>query len=321
MESMTGSKIYRRRHVCFLAAATTACCLLVILPSVAASFQSLRIQHPSQRKRSISHRRSAPWLLSSKSDNGVASSVKQDLLELINTVPKNSPTPAKLTDSILKTVRDMENECPTNNDEVLTKLSGNWELLWTAQDASSDQVKQLGVFRSWINPLENQSYSNNPLSSTTGRANPILPREIQDRLEGLGILTSENVGNDDDATPPVRSSQAIDLKKQRVRNVVSFRAGPKFTMFGGGSDDDASLVRGSIIVDVKFKPNGSDKRRVDVKFDSCRVSIKNLPSINFPLGPIGPTGWLRTVYIDDSMRITRGHKGSVFVLLRPSQRL
>jgi len=318
---MTG-KNYRRRHVCFLAVATTACCLLLILPSVTASFQSLRIQHPSQRKRSISQQRSAPWRLSSKSDNDVAStSVKQDLLELINTVPKNSPTPAKLTDSILKTVRDMEGECPTNDNEVLTKLSGNWELLWTAQDASSDQVKQLGVFRSWINPLENQSYSNNPSSSTaTGRANPILPREIQDRLEGLGILTSENVGSDDDATPPVRSSQAIDLKKQRVRNVVSFRAGPKFTMFGGGSADDASLVRGSIIVDVKFKPNGSDKRRVDVKFDSCRVSIKNLPSINFPLGLIGPTGWLRTVYIDDSMRITRGHKGSVFVLTRPSQR-
>lgn len=318
------SKNFLPRHVCYLSTATIMCLLLMMPPSVT-SFHLLRIHHPSQLRQSISHRRNARHLslkLDNADDSTIGSTVKQELLNLIDALPKNSLTPAKLTNDILKTVRDMENQCPTNNEEVLTKLSGNWELLWTAQDASSDQVKQLGMFRSWINPLENQSYSNNPSSkssSATGRANPILPREIQDRLEDLGILTSENVGNDDD-TPPVRSSQAIDLKKQRVRNVVSFRAGPKFTIFGGRSADEASLLRGSIIVDVKFKPNLSDKRRVDVKFDSCRVSIKNLPSINFPLGPIGPTGWLRTVYIDDSMRITRGHKGSVFVLTRPSQR-
>jgi hypothetical protein len=62
-------------------------------------------------------------------------------------------------------------------------------------------------------PLENQSYSNNP-NSSTGRANPVLPRRVQDRLEKIGLMNKD--------AAPVRSSQAIDLKKSQVRNVVSF---------------------------------------------------------------------------------------------------
>lgn len=63
-------------------------------------------------------------------------------------------------------------------------------------------------------PLENQSYSNNP-GTDQGRANPILPRPIQDRLEKVGLILSQDAD-------PVKSSQSIDLKKQQVRNVVSF---------------------------------------------------------------------------------------------------
>jgi hypothetical protein len=63
-------------------------------------------------------------------------------------------------------------------------------------------------------PLENQSYSNNP-DSSTGRANPVLPRRVQDRLEKIGLMKKD--------AAPVRSSQAIDLKKSQVRNVVSMK--------------------------------------------------------------------------------------------------
>lgn len=68
----------------------------------------------------------------------------------------------------------------------------------------------------FLSPLENQSYSNNP-SADQGRANPVLPRSIQDRLEKVGLLVVASPDAD-----PVKSSQAIDLKKQQVRNVVSF---------------------------------------------------------------------------------------------------
>ena len=233
---------------------------------------------------------------------------KSNLFDLLDEVPSNAPTPRGLTDDILAAVRLLERQCPTPDDAVLSELAGNWELLWTAQDKSSAESQQ-GLL-SLINPLENQSYSNNP-NRSGGRANPILPREIQDRLESIGILEPSGGGDESDgkSAPPVRSSQAIDRKKSRVRNVVSVQLRRPLP------------VKGSVMVDVAFKPNRNDKRRIDVKFDSCRLQVKNSPiDITFPLGIIGPTGWLRTGYIDDDMRITRGHKGSVFILTRTAKR-
>lgn len=79
-------------------------------------------------------------------------------------------------------------------------------------------------------------------------------------------------------------------------------------------------TKGFITVDVKGTVNQNDVRRIDVKFDSCRLTILDSPlDVTFPLGLVGPTGWLRTVYVDDEMRITRGHKGSVFILYRTSK--
>lgn len=161
--------------------------------------------------------------------------------------------------------------------------------------------------RSWINPLENQAYSNNPSDegkiNSAGRSNPVLPRNLQDNLEKMGILVP------DFGTGGVRSSQAVDLNRCRVRNVVAFNI-PSF--FGKSQ-------RASLTVDVGFRPNNTDPRRIDVKFDSCRLVIANSPvDVTLPLGFVGPSGWLRTGFIDDDIRITRGHKGSVFVLSRTS---
>eukprot|EP00978_Attheya_sp_CCMP212_P006684 scaffold15494_cov57-Attheya_sp.AAC.3 len=270
---------------------------------------------------------------------------KELLFELLDSSPANVPTPTKLTKQILDVVRELEESCPTEDNCVLGQLAGNWELMWTAQDKSSPEWQQ-NPLRTWINienrqiisicvlcrfffiscggvsPLENQSYSNNPngdrsADAAGGRSNPILPREIQDRLEDMGILQASG-GSASSSSNPVRSSQAIDLAKCRVRNVVSFEAPtPRFLPF---VQPNKSSVRGSLIVDVKFRPNESDLRRVDVKFDSCRLVVPKSPvDVTFPLGPMGPTGWLRTGFIDDTMRITRGHKGSVFILQRPLQ--
>jgi hypothetical protein len=166
-------------------------------------------------------------------------------------------------------------------------------LLWTAQDPFAPESKQF--LRSWINPLENQSYSNNP----TGRANPILPQGLQNTLEDAGIATS---------TADFRSTQSIDRTTQQVRNVVAVDVTLPF----------GQRRRATLTVLVDFKPDRYDSRKINVKFRSCRATILQSPiDFTVPLGVIGPTGWLRTVYIDDTIRITRGHKGSVFVLQRP----
>jgi hypothetical protein len=64
-------------------------------------------------------------------------------------------------------------------------------------------------FQTEFSPIENQAYSNNP--NGQGRSDPFLPRSIQDRLERMGFQRGS-----------ARSSQVIDLKNERVRNVVTF---------------------------------------------------------------------------------------------------
>lgn len=239
---------------------------------------------------------------------------KQELLDLVSRAPRNSPTPKRLTEQILEAASKLESSCPTPDDDVLPMLKGTWELLWTAQDRSRPESRF-----AFINPLENQSYSNNPFGESGidvggssggggGRANPVLPRPIQDRLEDAGIISTEEGGG-----PQVKSTQSVDVKAGLVRNVVSFGLGS-----GKGDGKGGKKPAASLTVTVKFKPDSSDARRVNVKFDACRVVLPGTPiDVNFPLGIIGPTGWLRTGYVDDDLRITRGHKGSVFVLRRP----
>ena len=121
----------------------------------------------------------------------------------------------------------------------------------------------------------------------------------------------------DEELSNVRSSQTIDLQRGRVRNVVTF-AIPSFLPEPGAAKP-LTPRRASLTVDVDFTPEPTNLRRVNVKFQACRIVVPKTPiDITLPLGFFGPTGWLETNYIDDSIRITRGHKGSVFVLKRPS---
>ncbi|GKY90635.1 hypothetical protein MPSEU_000037000 [Mayamaea pseudoterrestris] len=221
---------------------------------------------------------------------------KELLLDLLQQAPRGASTPASLTSEILATVQNLETYCPTDSSDVLDKLAGTWTLQWTTQDRTRTEAKNPFAF---INPLENQSYSNNP----NGRANPVLPRNIQDRLEEIGLIQSDNSQSVIDA--PIKSTQTIDIRKQQVINVVSIVLG-----------NDAKR-RATLTVTVSFTPDALKARRINVKFQSCRVAIAQTP-INFliPLGPIGPTGWLQTDYIDNDLRITRGNKGSVFILTR-----
>ena len=222
----------------------------------------------------------------------ITNDCKNELLSLVRNTPSGVPTPKDVTQQILRHVRQLEGQCPTPEDQIAERLNGSWELLWTAQDPQSRETNQL--FSSWINPLENQSYSNNP----QGRANPMLPMELQNRLEQAGLVSST----------PIRSTQSIDSASGLIRNVVAVDL---------SLGNKNSRRRASLTVTVRFTLVPSDPRRLNVKFDACRVSLPPILQWNFPLGVLGPTGWLRTVYMDEELRITRGHKGSVFVLARP----
>lgn len=109
-----------------------------------------------------------------------------------------------------------------------------------------------------------------------------------------------------------------------MKNIVSFEIinplSIPFITPNNSSNRDGG-IRGFITVDVKFKRNVGDDRKIDVKFEACRVVLRDSQvDVKIPLGLIGPTGWLRTQYIDEDIRITRGHKGSVFILSRTSNK-
>jgi hypothetical protein len=228
---------------------------------------------------------------------------KQELLEWIQSTPSGLPTPYFVTRNILNLVESMEKDdvvSPTiPESQLLNALAGTWELLWTAQDPKAPET-----FGSWVNPLENQAYSNNPKKQDKtddqqeGQASPFLPIPVQRFLQERGILAE---------APSIRSTQSIDIHKRRVRNVVVF------DVLGNRQ------ARVTLTVNIDFTVDDrDDPRRVHVKFQSTRCKVGNLPSSwDIPLGILGPRGWLRTVYIDHDMRITRGHKGSVFILTRP----
>lgn len=63
-------------------------------------------------------------------------------------------------------------------------------------------------------------------------------------------------------------------------------------------------------VDIALLP--ATRNRVDVKFEKFRLGPLSFPA------PEGLTGSLETTYLDDDLRISRGDKDNVFVLLRES---
>ena len=173
-------------------------------------------------------------------NNNDSENKKLALLNLLSKVPPNESTSKQLTTEILQAVNILEEECPTLETDVLSRIAGNWELVWTAQDKSSLQSSninsnsKLNPFATFINPLENQSYSNNPIEVNNEvkeeRSNPILPQGIQNTLEDIGLLRSatsnQSSSSEDDSNNSnnntIKSTQAIDLKKNRIRNVVAF---------------------------------------------------------------------------------------------------
>ena len=74
---------------------------------------------------------------------------KDTLMDLLSSIASNVSTPKRITADILSAARELEALCPTDEDDVLPELGGNWELVWTAQDKSSLEGSQ-SPLRNWI---------------------------------------------------------------------------------------------------------------------------------------------------------------------------
>eukprot|EP00667_Euglena_gracilis_P016223 EG_transcript_16954 len=223
-------------------------------------------------------------------DDGVPSAsgveLKQALLDAIATIPSGKSSDAAITGRILALVEELERTTPAPVDLVARHadlLGGAWLLVWTAQPVRKNDGGGLLSLGGFINPIENQAYANNPMQ---GVANPILPADLQRRLENLfGAAPGTLVA------PTAMSTQIIDVPRRKVINVVRFQA-----PFG---------IAGTVRVEVAWQPaaDPGKGRRVDVKFERCQLSGSRLPSLELPLGPFGPPGWLETTVVDRDIRI------------------
>ena len=100
----------------------------------------------------------------SKADNKDNVDNKLQLLNLLSQVSPNESTSKQLTKEILHATSILENECQTVDENVLERLVGNWELIWTAQDKSSlndnrdedgsSRWRMLNPFATFINPCK-----------------------------------------------------------------------------------------------------------------------------------------------------------------------
>lgn len=104
----------------------------------------------------------------------------------------------------------------------------------------------------------------------------------------------------------VRNTQTLDIETGVVRNEVDVSVG-----------DDAVLRIG---VDGEIEAKDALARRVSVCFTGFDIQLRlarvdaSLPRIAVPLPR--PRGELETTFCDESMRISRGGKGGVFILTR-----
>eukprot|EP00980_Cylindrotheca_fusiformis_P012870 scaffold3188_cov75-Cylindrotheca_fusiformis.AAC.3 len=73
---------------------------------------------------------------------------------------------------------------------------------------------------------------------------------------------------------------------------------------------------------VNFRPDGQDPRMISWKekfFQRAHIAFHNTPQdITVPLKYVDATGWIRTLYVDDTLLIWRGHRGGVSVLQQTS---
>jgi hypothetical protein len=164
----------------FLFLATTCsrwCCYAFMITTTTTQEGCLAIDTASRRHRRLpfslllsNQRQLYTQQSPSESSSGSvqkADLLKKDLFLILDSIPANAPTPPETTEKILNIVRQLENkgdddegDMSSNNSDsddiddgerdTLIKLGGTWELLWTAQDRSSNQYNEQEFWKTFI---------------------------------------------------------------------------------------------------------------------------------------------------------------------------
>ncbi|CAM9145448.1 unnamed protein product [Chrysoparadoxa australica] len=99
-----------------------------------------------------------------------------------------------------------------------------------------------------------------------------------------------------------KSIQIVDTKGGKLTNKAEYKGWSGLTS--------------SVQLDAIIKPLEERANRVMIEFHRAIVQVGGI-KMTFPhIGRFSPTGWLETTYLNDTIRIVRGNKGSLFVMTR-----
>ena len=218
------------------------------------------------------------------SSSEASSSLKKELLSIIASSRKANTieTRAKKRE-ILDKVLELEKEASAKLD-LEGDIQGRWSLVYSTDD---DENKALFMLDD---------------------ANDKVVKEILDSLYKFffafaaplagGFSSSETAKRKErggDLFKSIRNEQIVDLTNESVENFVDLEILGRETRV---------VVRGEI------KPLDKNQRKVQVTFTDW--SFDNLVTLPLPR----PTGGLENTYCDETMRISRGSRGGVFITTR-----
>jgi hypothetical protein len=219
---------------------------------------------------------------------------KTELLAAASFTSNGKTATPEQQSKVLAIVRSLETEKPAST-KILSdpnesqKLDGVWYLQYTSPSQVGDDDK----FPDSWKPARGSP--NEPAFKT-----PSFKAEGSVNAAGIKVDTSNRV---------VR--QIFDIKNSRVCNLISL-------------DDKGNSIK----VEGTFRKSSTVPIRAVVGFDSVEIKLLGgnitlnlgfLFSILAAMKGTSDNGWLETTYIDDSLRIGRGNKGTLFILTRDAE--
>lgn len=196
-------------------------------------------------------------------------------------------------DTILRAVYELETAGGLPNPIDLEEIEGNWKLLYTS--------------KSKFDPK-------NPLGSRTDGSTP--------GLEGLFKAIFGDKAGKTMATPALPSSSPI---QRTITSNEAFSVSQEIDLRGPAPHVD-QVVRFGDVGELRLVASATTpdpaRKRINFAFEEGYFEFKSLPlprlpyPVPFKLLGEEAKGWLETTYLSERVRISRGNKGTTFILGR-----
>lgn len=196
---------------------------------------------------------------------------------------------------VLRLIAELENEgSKSDNARALDpKIDGEWTLIYST--------------KSQFDPR-------NPLGSRVDGTAPLFEGILRDMLKGVGA------GNDDQQSNPAASASPIQrtvLSSDFV--VVTQDVSVNDATSKKCVDQTVSLAQGKVTLKLSAIAEKCEGDRIDFRFDEAFFDFNGFRvpyPVPFRLLGDEARGWLDTTYLSDNLRISKGNKGTTFVLKR-----